>query len=51
MKKTKNDKRSKIKPYSEEDYEDAKSKGFDLDNWRDYERYYELGEEEYYEGW
>ncbi len=33
-------------PYSEEDYEDALSKGLDLDDWSDYEKYYELGSEE-----
>lgn len=32
-------------PYSEEDYEDALSKGLDLDDWSDYEKYYELGRE------
>lgn len=32
-------------PYSEEDYEDALSKGLDLDDWSDYEKYYELGSE------
>jgi len=32
-------------PYSQEDYEDAKSKGLDLDNWRDYKEYYQLGKE------
>ena len=37
------------KPYSDEDYEDAKNQGLDLAVWRDYERYYELGEEEFYE--
>lgn len=31
------------KPYCQEDYEDAKSKGLDLDNWNDYVRYYNLG--------
>jgi hypothetical protein len=32
------------KPYSQEDYEKAKSLGFDLDDWDDYVIYYELGE-------
>lgn len=31
------------KPYSDEDYEEAKKQGLDLDYWNDYERYYELG--------
>lgn len=34
------------KPYSEEDYQDAKTKGLDLDDWCDYVEYYELGENE-----
>lgn len=33
-------------PYSPKDYEDAKSKGLDLDDWYDYEKYYQLGEQE-----
>jgi len=32
------------KPYSDEDYEKAKQKGYDLDDWDDYVAYYELGE-------
>ena len=40
---------SKEKPYSDEDYEDAKSKGYDLDNWNDYVEYYGAGEEESYD--
>lgn len=32
-----------IKPYSDEDYEEAKRQGLDLDDWNDYQRYYELG--------
>lgn len=32
--------------YSQEDYEDAKRLGMDLDNWHDHERYYGIGEEE-----
>ena len=35
-------------PYSEKDYEDAKKQGLDLDDWRDYQEYYGLGEEEEY---
>lgn len=31
------------KPYCQEDYDDAKLKGLDLDNWNDYVRYYGLG--------
>lgn len=30
-------------PYSEADYEDAKQKGLDLDNWNHYVLYYGLG--------
>jgi hypothetical protein len=30
------------KPYSEEDYEDAKKQGLDLDDWNDYVKYYDL---------
>jgi len=33
------------KPYSEKDCQDALSKGFDLDDWMDYQKYYKLGEE------
>lgn len=33
------------KPYSEEDYEKAKSLGYDLDDWNDYVIYYGLGDE------
>lgn len=32
------------KPYSQEDYEKAKERGLDLDNWNDYSTYFELGE-------
>ena len=28
-------------PYSPEDYADAKAQGFDLDDWNDYQRYYD----------
>lgn len=33
------------KPYSDEDYEEAKKQGLDLDNWNDFERYMHLGED------
>lgn len=36
------------RPYSDEGYEDAKSKGLDLDDWNDYVKYFGLGEEDYY---
>jgi|GEM_PF-7038794 len=32
------------KPYSDEDYEDAKKQGLDLDNWDHYQRYCKMGE-------
>ena len=32
-------------PYSLEDYDDALKKGFDLDEWNDYQQYYDLGED------
>jgi hypothetical protein len=38
-----------VKPYSEEEYIDAKNKGLDLDDWNDYVKYWGLGEEEEYE--
>ncbi|WP_303984524.1 hypothetical protein [Niallia circulans] len=38
-----------VPPYSPEDYEDAKRKGYDLDDWCDYCRWGGLGEEETYE--
>lgn len=34
------------KPYSEEDYEDAKKQGLDLDSWNDHVKYYDLRSEE-----
>lgn len=34
------------RPYSDEDYIDAKLKGLDLDNWNDYAKYFNLGEDE-----
>jgi uncharacterized protein YabN with tetrapyrrole methylase and pyrophosphatase domain len=33
-------------PYSNEDFEDAKSKGLNLDDWKDYVEYYGVGERE-----
>lgn len=32
------------KPYSDEDYKDAKRQGLDLDDWNDYVEYFGLGE-------
>lgn len=32
------------KPYSDQDYEDAKQQGLDLDDWNDYKKYYHLEE-------
>lgn len=32
------------KPYSKQDYEEAKERGLDLDNWNDYVEWAELGE-------
>lgn len=36
-------------PYSEVDYAEAKGMGLDLDDWKDYCKFYHLGEEEEYE--
>ncbi|WP_024427727.1 hypothetical protein [Bacillus safensis] len=36
-------------PYSPEDYADAKRKGYDLDDWDEYCKYYGVGEEESYD--
>lgn len=33
------------RPYSDEDYNRAKQLGFDLDNWKDYCNFYELGDD------
>ena len=33
------------KPYSQEDYKEAKKQGFDLDVWEDYEKFFGLGED------
>jgi hypothetical protein len=38
-----------IKPYSDEDYKNAKKQGLDLDDWNDYVKYYNIGEMEDYE--
>jgi hypothetical protein len=32
------------KPYSDEDYEDAKQQGLDLDDWNNYKKYYHMEE-------
>lgn len=32
------------KPYSDEDYEDAKQQGLELDSWNDYKKYYHMEE-------
>lgn len=32
------------KPYSDEDYENAKKQGLDLENWDHYQRYCKMGE-------
>lgn len=34
------DNKTPIKPYSEEDYQEAKLLGLDLDNWNDYEEFF-----------
>ncbi|WP_312458464.1 hypothetical protein [Proteiniclasticum sp.] len=36
-------------PYSLSDYEAAKKRGLDLDDWNDYVKFYRLGEQEEYE--
>lgn len=33
-----------VKPYSKKDYKEAKDMGLDLDNWDDYQDFYELGQ-------
>ncbi|WP_281248617.1 hypothetical protein [Domibacillus antri] len=35
-----------VKPYSEEEYKKAKEQRLDLDNWNDYVKYFQLGEDE-----
>jgi hypothetical protein len=37
------------KLYSDEDYEEAKKQGYDLDDWNDYVRFYGIGEEPNYD--
>jgi hypothetical protein len=37
------------RPYSDEDYEQAKQLGFDLDDWNDYVRFFGIGEEPNYD--
>lgn len=37
------------KPYSDDDYEQAKKIGLDLDDWNDYVRFFELGEQPNYD--
>lgn len=32
------------RPFTDEEYEKAKSKGFDLNKWEDYTEYFDLGE-------
>ena len=32
------------KPYSDQDYQEAKSLGLDLDDWDDYKRFYKMEE-------
>lgn len=36
------------KPYSNEEYEDAKKQDLDLDDWHDYVRYFGLGDDDEY---
>jgi hypothetical protein len=38
-----------VKPYSDEEYEEAKEQGLDLDDWDDYVKYFGIGEVEEYE--
>jgi hypothetical protein len=38
-----------IKPYSDEEYKDAKRQCLDLDDWDDYVKYFGLGEEPEYD--
>lgn len=37
------------RPYSKEDYKQAKEQGLDLDDWNDYVKFFGLGEEVEYE--
>jgi len=34
-----------MRPYSYEEYDQAKKQGLDLDDWNDYVKYFGLGEE------
>ena len=38
-----------MRPYSCEEYDQAKKQGLDLDDWNDYVKYFGLGEEVEYE--
>jgi NAD-dependent SIR2 family protein deacetylase len=38
-----------IKPYSDDEYEEAKRQGLDLDDWDDYVKYFGIGEEPNYD--
>jgi hypothetical protein len=38
-----------IKPYSDEEFEEAKNQGLDLDDWDDYVKYFGIGEEPNYD--
>lgn len=40
---------SPLKPYSDEEYEEAKQQGLDLDDWNDYVKFFGLGEYPEYE--
>ena len=34
------------RPYSDKDYQEAKKAGLDLDDWKDYCEYFEIGQDE-----
>jgi hypothetical protein len=38
-----------IKPYSDEECEEAKLQGLDLDDWDDYVKFFDIGEEPNYD--
>jgi hypothetical protein len=38
-------------PYSEEEYKKAKERGLDLDDWKDYVEFFEIGEREEYDNY
>ena len=38
-----------VKPYSDEEYEQAKQQGLDLDDWNDYCKFFGIGEEPEYD--